>query len=198
MLVLGLTGNIGSGKSTVAGILRDAGMPVIDADQVGHDALLPGGAAYEQVRDAFGKEYLDENGLLDRKLLGKCVFSDTSGWLRQRLNEITHPAIISFIANWLDEQRAAGVKVAGLESALLYKTGLEDLVDKVWLVLGDREEMIARAAKRDGVPEVNISMRLNYQMSQEEMAEKADIIIENKGSLDELKRKVLEEYTKIK
>ena len=198
MLTIGLTGNIGSGKSTVAGILRDAGMPVLDADQVGHDALLPGGAAYEQVREAFGQEYLKENGELDRELLGKCVFTDTSGWLRERLNEITHPAILNYIKSWLKEQEAEGAKAVAVESALLYKSGLEDLVDQVWLIKGEREQMISRAAKRDNVEEINITMRLNYQMPQEEMEKRANVVIGNTGSLDELKEAVLKEYAKVK
>ena len=190
MLIIGLTGNIGSGKSTVAGILRENGVPVIDADQVGHDALLPGGAAYEQVIAAFGEDFLDKDGKLDRKMLGQYIFSDVTGYLRQKISDITHPAILAYIKDWFKEQEAAGAKVVAVESAILFRSDLCDSVDSIWLVRAPREEMLKRAAQRDGVSETSISMRLNAQVPQEQLADYAQLIIDNDKTVDELKEAV--------
>jgi len=194
MLVLGLTGNIGSGKSTACRVLAELGVPVLDSDKVGHEALSPGGVAHEAVKEAFGEVFVGEDGVLDRKMLGKYVFSDTTGYLREKLNDLTHPLIQEHIEKWLEEQKAAGAPVAVVESALLIRTGLNDMVDKIWVIKAPREEMIRRAMERDGSYETSVSMRLNAQMPQDEMAGFADLVLENDKTEEEFAAAVKAAY----
>ena len=197
MLVLGLTGNIGSGKSTACRALAEMGVPVLDSDKVGHYALSPCCVAQEAVKEAFGEVFVGEDGVLDRKMLGKYVFSDTTGYLREKLNDLTHPLIQEHIEKWLEEQKAAGAPVAVVESALLIRTGLNDMVDKIWVIKAPREEMIRRAMERDGSYETSVSMRLNAQMPQDEMAGFADLVLENDKTEEEF-AELLEFLEKVK
>lgn len=192
MIVIGLTGNIGSGKSLAAEFLRQCGAAVIDADSLGHQVLEPGGAAYADVVAAFGREFLRPDGSIDRRRLGAHVFADPQRL--QQLNALTHPAIDAAVRRQLDEFRRRGEGVAVIESALLFQTALQELTDEDWLIVAPREKLLRRAAKRDRCDPQQIEKRLANQVPGDELRVYADRVIENDGTQAELQEKISRLY----
>lgn len=188
MKVIGLTGGIGSGKSTVAQFLGELGAAILDVDKVGHEALKPGGEAWERVVSAFGKSILTVSGDIDRAKLGKLVFDNHKA--RMRLNHITHPIIYNMVNARLEEFRRQGVKVAVLEIPLLLETGLTDQVDEIWVVVAPEAAVLDRLSARTGYSEEAARARIRTQLSNEERIKHADVVIDTDGSLDELKARV--------
>lgn len=188
MRVFGLTGNIGSGKSTVAAMLRESGIPVLDADRISREITSPGGRAYDAVVHAFGPGIVRPDGSIDRKLLGEIVFADPA--LRARLEAITHPAIFESMKEALSELSRQGHEAAVVEAALIHESGRKGLFDAVISVTCDREKAISRLAGREGMSRSRAEARLGAQMEAERKAGASDHVIDNSGTLDETRRQV--------
>lgn len=188
MRVIGLTGGIASGKSTVAGIISGHGIPVIDADQLARDAVVPGSAGLCQIIEAFGPSVLNEDGTLDRTVLAEKIFSDPLA--REKLESILHPAIKVLAEKQLAELRQRGEAVAFYMAPLLIEAGATGRVDEIWVVYVDRETQLARIQKRDSVSREDAEKRIAAQMPMDEKAAYARIVIDNSGNLQELKKRV--------
>ena len=189
MKILGLTGGIGSGKSTASQILAELGAVVIDADRVGHDAYRPGSAGWNRVVAQFGRDVLAADGTIDRKRLGAIVFADPVQLAR--LNAIVHPLIRDAIGARIAAERAAGHAPAiVVEAALLVEANWDALVDEVWLVTADRTAVEARLMAQRGLDPGAIAARVRAQIDDSERAARADVIIDNSGSPDALRTRL--------
>jgi dephospho-CoA kinase len=187
VLVVGVTGGLGSGKSALASLLEARGARLLDADRVGRDVLRSGGAAREAVLARFGPEILGPDGEIDRGRLAALVFSDPAAV--RDLNAITHPRIRAEIEASLDRARREGARILVLEAALLVEAGARDLVDLLVVVEAPREERIARLTARGGLSREEIERRMAVQADPEALRAAADIVVENDGDLDELDRR---------
>ncbi|MCS7276273.1 MAG: dephospho-CoA kinase [Dehalococcoidia bacterium] len=196
MFVIGLTGGLGSGKSTVAEMLRELGAEILNADQIGHQVYAPGGPAYRDIIDAFGTQVLAADGTVDRRRLASIVFQDPQAL--QRLNAITHPRIREAIRQRLQELAARGVEVAVLEAALLLEAGWDDLVDEVWVTVCPPEVAARRAAQRSGISMEEALARVRAQMPVEERARRAQVIIHTDTDLEDTRRQVEREWARLK
>ena len=188
MLKIGLTGGIGTGKSLVTSFLQDQGANVINADLLGHEAYLPGTVGFEQVVSEFGEEIVGKDGHVDRQKLGPIVFSDPSNM--DRLNAIMHPLIKSMIQTQLDDGESKGQLIAIVEAAVLIEAGWESLFDEIWVVTADEEEIIRRLGSRNGLSREDSQKRINSQMTSIERSAHGDVIINNTGSVEDLKENV--------
>jgi len=188
MRVYGLTGNFGSGKSTVASMFLRQGFPVLDADRISREVTSPGGRAYPSVVREFGRRILLPDGTLDRKKLAEIVFSDPSR--RARLEAVTHPAILEAMKESLEELSREGYRAAVVEAALIHESGRKGLFDAVILVRCDEETQLRRVIARDGMPREQASLRLRAQMDAAGKAERSDHVIDNSGSLEETRAQV--------
>jgi dephospho-CoA kinase len=197
MKVIGLTGGIGSGKSTVSGFLRELGAVIIDADEVGHEALRPGAEAWREAVVAFGKEILDPQGSIDRQKLGEIVFADPQALAH--LNQIVHPRIYDLVKARLEDYRRRGEKVVVLEMPLLVEVPLamkasqptlSDELDEVWVTVAPEATVLKRLKEKSGMSESEALARIRSQMPPQEKAKKADVVIDTDCSLDELEEKV--------
>jgi len=183
-----LTGNIGSGKSTVAVMLREEGIPVLDADRISRDVTAPGGRAYDAVVRAFGREILRDDGSIDRKRLGEIVFADPAS--RERLERITHPAIFEAMKEAIVRIEREGHRVAVVEATLIHELGRKGLFEAVISVTCDRETAISRLAARDGMSRGDAEARLGAQMDAERKAGASDYVIDTSGSIESTRRQV--------
>lgn len=191
MKVIGLTGGIATGKSTVSAILRELGLEVIDADAVARELVTPGSDCLRALVDEFGREILNPDGTLNRKKLGRMVFADPKKL--ERLNEITHPAIVNEIKRRMEiiKGRSQGPpQAAVIDAPLLFEVGLDEIVDEVWVVTLDEEEQLKRLVERDGLTRAEAEARLRAQMPLSEKIKRADIVIDNSGSLESVMEKV--------
>lgn len=188
MLKIGLTGGIGTGKSSVTEAFQSLGAAVINADLLGHDAYLPGTIGFEEVVTEFGQEIVGSDGQIDRKKLGPIVFSDSSKM--DRLNEIMHPLIRDLIEERLVSLEATQNKVAVVEAAILIEAGWKSLFDEIWVVISDREEVINRLGVRNGLSREDAVKRIDSQMSNNERIEHGDVVVENTGSMEDLQTRV--------
>jgi dephospho-CoA kinase len=186
---IGLTGGIGSGKSTVAQILGDLGALVINADAVGHEIYLPQSEGWRRVIQAFGTGVLKADQSIDRQKLGAIVFNDAQA--RARLNAIVHPLMYDEIRRRIDAQRAAGFRgPIVLEAAVLIEANWLPLVDEVWLVVADKPAVIDRVARQRGLSADDVATRVAAQLSDTERRRFAHVVVENTGSLGELRTRV--------
>jgi dephospho-CoA kinase len=185
MLTIGLTGGIGSGKSTVTKILDEFGAPILDADKIAHTTYAPGGPAYDAVIAAFGAQIVAADRTIDRKQLGAVVFGNP-----ERLNQLTSivwPATRDSIRRNLTELRASGANLPiVVEAAILIEANWQALFDEIWLVRAPREQVVARIESQRGLKPSETEARIRAQLSDEERAKHATLIIENNGSLEEL------------
>lgn len=188
MRVIGLTGGIASGKSTVAGLIAARGVPVIDADQLSRDAVLPGTETLSRIAEAFGRKVLSCDGTLDRKALSEIIFADHGA--RKMLEGILHPAIRNLAESRLAELREKGEPAVLYVAPLLIEAGAVDRVDEIWVVHVDRSTQLERLQKRDGICREDAMKRLSSQMPMEEKRKHGRIVIENSGTLEELKTRV--------
>lgn len=179
-LVIGLTGSIASGKSTVSLMFDDFNIPVIDADKLAREVVYPSEEAYEEVVRTFGKEILREDNALDRKRLGEIVFADETK--RKQLNGILHPAIRKRMIEKRDTLIAEGAKCVVLDIPLLFESKLEHFVDKIIVVYVDEEIQLKRLMERNHFTEKEALQRIHSQMSVKEKAALADAVIDNNGS----------------
>jgi dephospho-CoA kinase len=189
MRVFGLTGNIGSGKSAVAAMLREEGIPVLDADRISREVTAPGGRAYDAVVQAFGRGIVRDDGSIDRKRLGEIVFADPH--LRARLEAITHPAILEAMKEAIAGIEREGHRVAVVEATLIHESGRKGLIEAVISVTCDREMAICRLAARDGMSRSQAEARLRAQMDAERKADASDYVIENSGAIESTRRQVV-------
>lgn len=187
MLRVGLTGGIGSGKSAVAGMLREHGVAVLEADDVAREVVRPGEPAYDEVRQAFGSEILQQNGEIDRATLATIVFASRERL--DRLNRIVHPRVLERAERWLDEQEKQGVRLAVVEAPLLIETGFHRRLDRLVVVWCRPEQQIERLAGR-GMSREDAERRIAAQMNVEEKKRLANDLIDNSGSIEETRRQV--------
>ena len=195
-MILGLTGGIASGKSTVADRFAALGAVVVNADLLAREAVAPGTAALAELAAAFGEAILTPQGALDRARLAEVVFDDTVA--RARLEAITHPAIAA-----LAEARLAGLVAQGhelivYEAPLLFEAGAEKRVDRVLLVLVDPQVQLARLMARDQLDEAAARARVAAQWPQADKVARADYVIDNSGSPEETARMVSALYGELK
>ena len=184
-MIIGLTGGIASGKSTVASTLDTWGAYVIDADKLGHSAYLSGTQAFTQVVEAFGEDIVGDDGEVDRRSLGGKVFGHPDG-LKQ-LTDIVWPAIQAMAQNEIATAKAqAPDRVVVLESAVLIEANWLSLVDQVWVTVVEPSIAIARASARDGVDAASVQARIDAQLSNDERVAKADQVIYNAADQDNL------------
>ena len=189
MHVTGLTGGIGAGKSLVAEILKSLGARVVDADKVGHEVYAPGTEGFLAVVEAFGAEVVDANGQIDRAQLGAKVFGDASEL--EKLTAIVHPRIRQMVDDRIAAaRRDPEVRVLVLEAAILLDSGWDAITDEVWVVLADPVEIRRRLAEARGLSEAEVDARAAKQMSDEERRSRADVLVHNDGTSDELRLEV--------
>ncbi|MEE2903685.1 MAG: dephospho-CoA kinase [Myxococcota bacterium] len=186
--IFGLTGGIGSGKSTVAGIFQEMGAEIVDADQLARLAVAPGSFGLARIIETFGSEIILEDGTLDRPALGKLVFSDASK--RQQLNAIVHPEVQRLAQEAFQRLIDKKVSVVLYDVPLLYESKLESLFLAVVVVYVPPELQIQRVMKRDHLEKHEVEQRLAAQMSLDLKAEKADYLIDNSHTLEETRSQV--------
>ena len=196
MKIIGLTGGIGSGKSTVSGFLAEMGAIILDADKLGHEALKPGDDIWRQVVTAFGEQITAANGGIDREKLGKIVFGNSEA--RERLNRIMHPPMYHIAKAQLEEYRQQGTGVIVLEAPLLIEAGWTSLVNEVWVTTAPEATVLERLRKRTGLSEQESLARIHSQLPSEERIKHADAVIDTDCSLDELKAKVKKLWSELK
>ena len=188
MLVIGLTGGIGTGKSEAAGYMVSLGAALIDADVVGHEAYRPHAEAWRRVVDAFGPEILQSNGEIDRRKLGGIVFADPEQMAR--LNAIMHPLMAGMVAEKIAALSAGGAAVVVVEAALLYEAGWDSLVQEVWVTDAPEEAVIRRLSERNGMSEAEARKRLAAQMGRGQRLDRADAVIDNSADLAGMRRAI--------
>ena len=181
MLVIGLTGSIGTGKSEVARQLEILGASIISADQVGHEAYTPNTEAWEQVVAAFGDDILQDDKDIDRRKLGAIVFSDPSQL--EKLNAIMHPRMARMVSDKIEVLRGQGVKVVVVEAALLFEAGWDTLVEEVWVTDTSEDIVVGRLKDRNGLSEEEAKKRINSQMDRAERIERSDFVIDNSSDM---------------
>ena len=186
MIVIGLTGGIGTGKSEVARIFQELGAVLINADQLGHQAYTPHSEIWQEVVKAFGDEILQPGGEIDRKKLGSIVFADPDQLTR--LNQIMHPRMARMVAQQVEELREQGADVVVVEAALLFEAGWDSLVDEVWSTESPEELVIKRLQSRSGLSQEEAKKRIDSQMSAEERTSRSQVVVDNSGDLVELER----------
>jgi len=187
MKILGLTGGIGSGKSTVSRFLTELGAVILDTDKVGHNVLEDTGIRQEIV-SAFGQQVLAPNGNIDRKKLSEIVFGDSESLAK--LNQIMHSRMYQIVKVQLEEYRQQGVNAVVLEAPLLIEAEWTSLVDEVWVTVASEDTVLKRLQERAGLSESEASARIRSQLSSTERVKFADVVIDTDCSLDELKAKV--------
>ncbi|MFY4774633.1 dephospho-CoA kinase [Metabacillus sp. RGM 3146] len=187
-LVIGLTGGIASGKSTVSNMIRDWGYPIIDADIIAKEAVDPGKPALEKIIKAFGRDILKGDGSLDRQKLGGIIFQNAAK--REILNSIVHPAVREEMLKKRDEAKSNGEKAVVLDIPLLFESKLAHFADVTLLVFTDDEVQLKRLMERNGYTEEEAAMRISSQMPLTEKKKLADAVIDNNGTLLETKEQL--------
>jgi dephospho-CoA kinase len=190
--LIGLTGNIATGKSEVARMLAQLGARVIDADRVAHQVMEPDEPAYSAVVEGFGPEILAADGAIDRASLGAIVFRDPAAL--RRLEEAVHPAVIAEVARLIAQAKE---RVVVVEAIKLIEAGMHRYYDALWVVTAPRALQIARLVTKRGTNEEEAALRVDAQPPQEEKAALADLVLVNDGGLDELEQKVRAAWERI-
>ena len=190
MKVIGLAGGIGAGKSEVSRILGELGAEVLNADRYGHEVYLPGTDGHREVVETFGEDVLQPNGEVDRRALGGKVFGNPEAMAQ--LNAIAWPRIRQKIEDGIEEQRQLGTGVVVLDAAVLIEAGWTDAADEVWVVIAPEGDVISRLQARNNLTEEQVRARMASQMSSEERAQHADVVVANDGDLEGLQSKIEE------
>ena len=184
-VLVGLTGGIASGKSTVIQYLSENGYAVIDADKLGHRVLDPGNPGFQKVVDAFGKEILHPDGTVNRQVLGRLVFADPRRLMQ--LNEISHPMIAEMIKNEYEKLVSNSVnKIVFLEAAILIEAGWHKVCGQIWVVSLDPAVAMERLQQRDCLSKADARSRIAAQLTPEERLAYADVVLKNDGLQKEL------------
>lgn len=182
MIVVGLTGGIASGKSTVSKHMGEIGIPIFDADAVAHEVVAKGTPGLQKVIEIFGEEYLCD-GELDRKKMAETVFHDNNK-LKQ-LEEIVQSLVWQQATEFFEKQKTSGVRAVALDVPLLIETGWYKKVDEVWLVRISAEEQVRRVMLRDKCTEEHAKARIASQMSTDKKQTYAKIVIDNSGTVEQ-------------
>jgi len=188
-LIIGLTGGIASGKSTVAKMLRELAIPVIDADEIAREVVQIGEDAYLQIVEQFGEGILQEDKNIDRLKLGSIVFNDEAK--RKLLNRIVHPAIRQKMMQKKEEYVSVGEQTVVLDIPLLFESNLTHLVHKTIVVYVDDQIQLERLMERNGFSKEEAEVRIRAQLPLKEKVKKADAVIDNNGSLAQTKAQLL-------
>jgi len=190
MLVVGLTGGIASGKSTVSRVLTKMGAEIIDCDLLVHELTRPGSRCWQEIVDTFGKDFLRQDGSLNRRKLGLLVFDNPDAL--EKLNAIVHPAVIGIIKERIEEARKSPEPpdVLVVDAPLLIEAGMVPLVDEVWVVKVDESTQMERLIARDRLTLREALSRIKAQMPLEEKIKFADVVIDNSGIVEETERQV--------
>jgi len=186
--IIGLTGGIASGKSTVSNMLKTKGFTIVDADIAARKVVEPGELAYEQIIEAFGEGILLKDLTIDRKKLGALIFADEA--LRMKLNSIVHPAVRAWMTREKDRAIENGKKTVFLDIPLLFESRLTYMVERTILVYVDEETQLKRLMARNGLSEKEAQMRIRAQMPLSEKKALADAVLDNNGSLEETKQQL--------
>lgn len=194
MLVLGLTGGIACGKSTISQTLAEQGAVIVDGDLLSRELTAEGGAALGDIRAVFGDGVFHPDGTLDRRALGAVVFAEDKA--RETLDAIMQPLLLTLILRDIENARSAGAAVCVLDMPLLYEKGLERLCDRVWCAYIPRALQLERLMARDGFTLKEAENRLRSQLPAEEKAARADVVIDTSGPMDYTKESVISLYAK--
>jgi len=195
MHIIGLTGGIASGKSTVSKLLKEFGAYIIDADQIAREIVQPGQPALQEIEQAFGPGIILPDGSLDRKKVGGIVFKDEQAL--KRLNTITHNRIKLEIDKAIEKATREGYNVVVLDVPLLIEVGWQHMTDSVWVVYVDKETQIKRLLDRDNLSQEDALGRIAAQMALDEKILSADVIIDNRGSLEKTRIQIIEALSKL-
>jgi dephospho-CoA kinase len=187
-MILGITGNIASGKSTVAQFFVDEGAKCLNADQLAREVVQPGSPVLQRLVRRFGAEVLLADGQLDRARLAEIVFADPVA--RQDLNEMLHPAIAELSEQRLKQLNGSGDTLVVYESPLLFEAGAEGRVDRILVVTVASEVQLQRLMRRDGINEASARNKMAAQMPQDEKVQRADYTLNNSGSLVDCRKQV--------
>jgi len=190
IMILGITGNIASGKTTVAKWFGEAGARVLSADQLAREVVQPGSLLLQQIVARFGSQVLQANGELDREMLSRLIFADPQS--RRELDGLMHPAIAELSLQRLAELNADQATLVVYESPLLYEAGAESRVDKVLVVAIDPEQQLRRLMSRDSIDESTARLRVAAQLPQAEKIRRADYVIDNSGTEEECRSRVMQ------
>jgi dephospho-CoA kinase len=192
--VIGLTGGIGAGKSTVTQMLEELGAAVIDADKVGHQIYLPDLPAWREIVDTFGPEVLNADRTINRQALGKLVFADPEAL--RTLNRIVHPKMFDRIGELVAKMRGRGwMKAIVVEAAVLIEANWTALVDQVWVVVASEAVVVDRLAKQRHLSPEQVRTRIAAQLANDERLKHAHVVIRNDGSLEEVRYAVQQAWT---
>ncbi|AVO01962.1 MULTISPECIES: dephospho-CoA kinase [Staphylococcus] len=183
--VIGLTGGIGTGKSTVSELLAVHGFKIVDADIAAREAVEKGSEGLEQVRQVFGDEAIDENGEMNRKYVGEIVFNDDK--MREKLNQIIHPIVRDLMERQKEAYLKEGFNVI-MDIPLLFENNLQDTVDETWLVYASESIQVERLMERNDLTQEEAKARVYSQISIDKKRRMADRVIDNRGTLLELKQ----------
>lgn len=192
MYLIGLTGNIATGKSTVGGMLAKLGARVIDADAIAHEVTAKGQPAWFSIVAEFGEGILRPDGEINRPRMGALVFGDPAAL--QRLEAIVHPAVLERVAELLAQ---ATEPVVVLDAIKLIESGVADLCDAVWVVTCSPEQQLARLMRTRQMSEADARQRMAAQPPQAEKIARADVVIDNNGSLAATRRQVAQAWARI-
>lgn len=192
-IVIGLTGGIGSGKSLVAGLLRERGAAVFDADTTAHEVYRRGSAGWRAVVAAFGDGIVDGDGAISRPRLGRVVFGDDAA--RRKLNAIVHPRVRRLLADRVAQAQRNGARVVVVEVPLLVEAirsggDWTRTYDEIWVVTAPEEQVIERVLARGGMSEARVRAVIRSQASTAERLRYADVVIDNAGGVDRLRERV--------
>ena len=194
MLVLGLTGGIACGKSTISQTLSEQGAVIVDGDVLSRELTAENGAALPDIRRVFGDGVFRPDGVLDRRALGAVVFADDAA--RDRLDAIMQPLLLTLILRDIENARLAGAPVCVLDMPLLYEKDIDRLCDRVWCAYVPREIQLERLMARDGFTPEEAEARLRSQLPAQEKAARADVVIDTSGPMDYTKESVISLYAK--
>lgn len=198
VLIVGLTGGIVGGKSTVASMFRDLGAKIVDVDKLGHSIILPHRPAWIKIVKLFGKDILRNDLTIDREKLGKIVFTNST--LLKKLNKITHPEIIRLIKkeiNLAKNKTHSQEKILIIDAALIYEAKIDKLMDNIIVVYINKDEQVKRLVKRNNLSKEEALQRIKSQMSMKEKVKIAGYVIDNSNSLDETKKQVEKIWKKL-
>ena len=195
MFIIGLTGGIACGKSAVADEFRNYGAVTLDIDKITHRLLKPGGELFSTYVQHFGEKIINETGRLDKKAIGEIIFNDAEE--RRWINSVAHPVLLNHVRDFLVKCSERGDALVILEIPLLFEVGWEFLVDETWAVYVTAKKQIWRLMTRDKVTRKQAQIRIAAQMSPEQIAARADIVIDNtKKTHGHIRRFILEYLVK--
>ena len=195
MLTIGLTGNLGTGKTTVSEMMAELGAILINADKLGHELFQPDNPTYYEIIATFGEEILTPDNEIDRQKLSQLVFADTQALTR--LNQIMHPEMYNIVQQRIEQYRNQGAKVVVLEAALLIEANWVELVDEIWVTTAPEAAIVKRLTGQRGLSKKQILERLHSQMSSQEKTKQADVAINTDCTINELKAKMAEIWQKL-